>query len=279
MPTGANSDQRRKSCHVRQSSCALGAVNAKLRRMQAIVELATRLRQARQILVLTGAGISAESGIATFRDAQSGLWSRFRPEDLATPEAFRRDPELVWRWYAWRREQVAQAQPNAAHHALAELAHRVPTTLVTQNVDDLHQRAGSTDVIALHGSISRTICSVTKLEITADWLAANPGEPPRSPHHADGLARPGVVWFGENLPPEALDRANDAARACDVVLAIGTSALVYPAAGLPALAQRHGAWFAEINPQPTPLTPEADLVLAHPAGQAMPAVLNAWEDA
>jgi NAD-dependent deacetylase len=247
--------------------------------MEPLLELAARLRQARQILVLTGAGISAESGIATFRDAQSGLWSRFRPEDLATPEAFRRDPALVWRWYAWRREQVAQAQPNAAHVALAELARRTTTTLVTQNVDDLHQRAGSVDVIALHGSIARTICSVTKLDIDTAWLDAHPGEPPRSPHHADGLARPGVVWFGENLPADALDRANEAARACDVVLAIGTSALVYPAAGLPALAQRHGAWFAEINPQPTPLTPTADLAIAQAAGRVMPAVLDAWEDA
>ncbi|HSX62635.1 MAG TPA: NAD-dependent deacylase [Tahibacter sp.] len=246
--------------------------------MNPIRELAARLRQARQVLVLTGAGISAESGIATFRDAQSGLWSRFRPEDLATPEAFRRDPALVWRWYAWRREQVAQAQPNAAHRALVDIAQRVPTTLVTQNVDDLHQRAGSPDVIALHGSIARTICSVTKLNIDADWLAAHPGEPPRSPHHADGLARPGVVWFGENLPPDALDRAEAAARACDVVLAIGTSALVYPAAGLPGTAQRNGAWFAEINPQATPLTPTADLAVAQAAGTAMPAVLAAWEE-
>lgn len=247
--------------------------------MEPLLDLARRLKQAQQVLVLTGAGISAESGIATFRDAQTGLWSRFRPEDLATPEAFRRDPALVWRWYAWRREQVAQAQPNAAHVALAELARRVPATLVTQNVDDLHQRAGSADVIALHGSIARTICSVTLRDIDADWLTAHPGEPPHSPHHVDGLARPGVVWFGENLPAEALDRAETAARTCDVVLAIGTSALVYPAAGLPAIARRHGAWFAEINPQSTPLTPTADLAIARTAGSCLPALLDAWEHA
>ncbi|WP_257386451.1 SIR2 family NAD-dependent protein deacylase [Tahibacter caeni] len=247
--------------------------------MDTIHALAAQLRRARRILVLTGAGISAESGIATFRDAQDSLWARFRPEDLATPEAFRRDPALVWRWYAWRRGQVAAAQPNAAHRALVELARRRDTVLVTQNVDDLHQRAGSVDAICLHGALMRTICSVTRLEIDADWLAANPGEPPRSPHHADGLARPGVVWFGENLPADALDRANAAATQCDVVLAIGTSALVYPAAGLPGLAQRHGAWFAEINPQPTPLTPAADLVVAQPAGLALPAALAAWEEA
>ncbi|MBL8296751.1 MAG: NAD-dependent deacylase [Rhodanobacteraceae bacterium] len=246
--------------------------------MQTLHELATRLKQARRILVLTGAGISAESGIATFRDAQTGLWSRFRPEDLATPAAFQRDPALVWRWYAWRREQIAQAQPNAAHIALAELARRTSLTLVTQNVDDLHQRAGSTGVIALHGAIARTVCSVTGREISPVWLAANPGEPPRSPHHDRGLARPGVVWFGEELPAEALTAAQAAARGCDVVLAIGTSALVYPAAGLPALAQQHGAWFAEINPQPTPLTSAADLAIVQTAGYAMPAVLDAWEN-
>lgn len=247
--------------------------------MDAIRQLSARLRAARSVLVLTGAGVSAESGIATFRDAQTGLWARFRPEDLATPEAFRRDPALVWRWYAWRREQVARAQPNPAHHALAELARRVPTTLVTQNVDDLHQRAGSTDVICLHGAIARTICSQTHKDIDADWLAGHPGEPPPSPHHAAGLARPGVVWFGENLPQEALDRAVAAARRCDLVLAVGTSALVYPAAGLPALAQQHGAWFAEINPQPTPLSAAADLVVAAAAGVAMPAALADWEHA
>ncbi len=246
--------------------------------MNAIHELATRLRQARRVLVLTGAGISAESGIATFRDAQSGLWARFRPEDLATPEAFQRDPALVWRWYAWRREQVAEARPNAAHYAVAELARRVPTVLVTQNVDDLHQRAGSVDAICLHGSIARTLCSVTHRDIDADWLAANPGEPPRSPHHADGLARPGVIWFGENLPQNVLELACDAARACDVILAVGTSAMVYPAAGLPSIAQHHGAWFAEINPQATPLTPQADLVIAAPAGIALPAALTVWKE-
>lgn len=246
--------------------------------MDAIKELAAGLRRARRLLVLTGAGVSAESGIATFRDAQTGLWARFRPEDLATPEAFRRDPALVWRWYAWRREQVAQAQPNPAHYALAELARRRSTTLVTQNVDDLHQRAGSLDVVCLHGSLMRTICSRTRREIGTDWLAGQHGEPPSSPHHPEGLARPGVVWFGESLPAEALEQATAAARRCDAVLAVGTSALVYPAAGLPALAQQHGAWFAEINPQATPLSASADLVVAAAAGLALPAALAAWQE-
>jgi NAD-dependent deacetylase len=243
--------------------------------MEPLSELATRLRHARQVLVLTGAGVSAESGIATFRDAQTGLWARYRAEDLATPEAFRRDPALVWRWYQSRRDTIASATPNLAHYALAALATRTHLSLVTQNVDDLHQRAGSPDVICLHGSIMRSICSVTRLPIDAEWLTAHPGEPPPSPHHAEGLARPGVVWFGENLPQEALDRAEAAAAACDLVIAIGTSALVYPAAGLPELAQQHGAWFAEVNPQPTPLSRRANLVIRQPAGIALPALLAA----
>ncbi|TDR44108.1 NAD-dependent deacetylase [Tahibacter aquaticus] len=244
--------------------------------MEPVRQLAATLSQARRLLVLTGAGVSAESGIATFRDAQTGLWARFRPEDLATPEAFARDPALVWRWYAWRRDQIARAQPNAAHYALVEIARRLPTTLVTQNVDDLHQRAGFHDAICLHGSIARTLCSITGQAIDADWLAAHPQEPPPSPHHPRGLARPGVVWFGENLPAAALEQAYAAAADCDVVLAIGTSALVHPAAGLPAEAQRHGAWFAEINPQRTPLSGQADLCLPLAAGVALPAVLAAW---
>ena len=243
--------------------------------MDPLSELAARLRQARHVLVLTGAGVSAESGIATFRDAQTGLWARYRAEDLATPEAFRRDPALVWRWYQSRRAQIAAAAPNPAHHALAALAAQTQLSLVTQNVDDLHQRAGSSDVICLHGSIMRSICSVTRLPIAAEWLAAHPGEPPPSPHHAEGLARPGVVWFGENLPQEALDTAEAAAHDCDLVLAVGTSALVYPAAGLPELAQRNGACFAEINLETTPLTRRAALVLHQPAGIALPALMAA----
>ncbi|UXI69809.1 SIR2 family NAD-dependent protein deacylase [Tahibacter amnicola] len=243
--------------------------------MTAISHLARRLQRARHVLVLTGAGISAESGIPTFRDAQTGLWARYRPEDLATPEAFARDPALVWRWYAWRREKVAAAEPNAGHHAVAALARHVRTTLVTQNVDDLHQRAGSVDAIALHGQIAQTLCSVTRQAIAPAWLAANPGEPPASPHHPKGLARPGVVWFGENLPEDALIAAQDAAAECDVVLAIGTSGVVYPAASLPALAKSHGAYFAEINPQRTPLSPSADIVISDSAASALPAVLAA----
>jgi len=244
--------------------------------MSSLAVIAARIARARLTLVLTGAGMSAESGVPTFRDAQTGLWARFRPEELATPEAFRRDPPLVWRWYAWRRQLVAAAQPNAGHRALAELARRVPLALVTQNVDGLHQRAGSPNVICLHGDLFRNLCSVTKLPIDDAWIAAHDGEePPPSPHHPEGYARPGVVWFGENLPQDAYDAAIDAARRCDVVLSIGTSGIVHPAAGLPGEAQRHGAWFAEINPERTVLSDSADLVVADTAAHALPALLAA----
>lgn len=240
-----------------------------------VITLAARLSDARSVLVLTGAGMSAESGVPTFRDAQSGLWARFRPEDLATPHAFARDPALVWRWYAWRRELVEKAQPHAGHVALAKLAQIVPLTLVTQNVDGLHQKAGSRDVIELHGNIRRNLCSITREAIDDDWIAAHPGEPPPSPHHSQGFARPGVVWFGEALPPDALDRAFDAARRCSIVLAIGTSGVVHPAASLPLAAKQAGAFFAEINPEHTPLSDDADMVVAGTAARVLPELLRA----
>ena len=243
--------------------------------MSAVALVAARIARARHTLVLTGAGISAESGVPTFRDAQTGLWARYSPEELATPEAFRRDPTLIWRWYEWRRKLVATAEPNAGHRALAELARRVPLTLVTQNVDNMHQRAGSADVICLHGDLFRNICSITRLPIEPEWIAAHDEEPPPSPHHPDGLARPGVVWFGENLPQDALDAALAAARHCDVVLSIGTSGMVHPAAGLPGEAQRAGAWFAEINPQRTALSDSADLVVTDTAARALPTLVAA----
>jgi NAD-dependent deacetylase len=245
-------------------------------RMQSAAIVAARIARARHTLVLTGAGISAESGVPTFRDAQTGLWSRYRPEDLATPEAFRRDPALIWRWYEWRRGLVAAAAPNAGHRALADLARRVSLTLVTQNVDGMHQRAGSPGTICLHGDLFRNICSITRLAIEPEWIAAHGDEePPPSPHHPDGYARPGVVWFGENLPQDALDAALAAARRCDVVLSIGTSGMVHPAAGLPGEAQRNGAWFAEINPQRTALSDGADLVVADTAARVLPAIVAA----
>ena len=236
--------------------------------------LVETLRRARRVTVLTGAGVSAESGVPTFRDAQTGIWARFRPEELATPRAFQRDPRRVWEWYAWRRELVARAAPNAAHRALVTLEARVPEfTLITQNVDGLHARAGSRAVIELHGNLHRTKCSAEGTVVT-QWEET--GEvPPRCPRCGERL-RPDVVWFEESLPPEALARAVARSADCDVFLSIGTSTVVYPAAELPLQALAGGAQVVEINPSPTPLTARAHHVLAGPAGEILPALLAAW---
>jgi NAD-dependent deacetylase len=195
--------------------------------------------------VLTGAGISAESGVPTFRDALTGLWAQFRAEDLATPEAFARNPALVWDWYRMRREMVARAEPNAGHRALVEMEAEVPEfVLITQNVDGLHQRAGSSRPIELHGNITRARCSredtvVERWDETAD-------SPPRC-RACGAFLRPDVVWFGELLPLEALRAAEVAARHCDVFLSVGTSNLVEPAASLPWAAAAAGAEVAVLN--------------------------------
>ena len=230
------------------------------------------LRGARFVAVLTGAGISAESGLATFRDAQTGLWARFDPRELATPGAFARNPKLVWDWYAWRRECVAAARPNVAHDALVELERRSPAfTLITQNVDGLHQRAGSRNVIELHGNITRVKCS-REGTIVERWPTGD--EVPRC-SACGAYLRPDVVWFEEMLPEAALRAAEEAARRCQVMLVIGTSAEVYPAAALPALARRSGAILVEINPNPTSLSAVADYSLRVAAGSVLPALLAA----
>lgn len=238
-----------------------------------------RFRAARRVVVLTGAGISAESGVPTFRQAQTGLWARYRAEDLATPEAFERDPDLVWSWYAGRREKVLSVQPNAGHHALAALAERAPElVLVTQNVDGLHQRAGSRDVIELHGSIHRLHpfgLAQPDVDDSVDWPQP-PGEQP-SRDASGRLLRPSVVWFGEALPERALAAAIEAAERADVFLAIGTSALVQPAASLPLLARERGAWTVEVNPQETALSGQVDLVLRGAAGQILPQLVAALD--
>jgi NAD-dependent deacetylase len=236
------------------------------------LDLIHRLRQAKHVAVLTGAGISAESGVPAFREAQTGLWAKYSPEELATSQAFRRNPKLVWEWYAWRRELVSQAQPNPGHVALAELEKRVPTfTLITQNVDGLHQRAGSQNVIELHGNINRTKCFEEGVIIEA-WPPTD-DTPPRCPR-CGGYLRPDVVWFGENLPLQALEAAVAAAHTCDVFLSIGTSALVQPAASLPFYALQSGAILVEINPAETPLTTSANYVLTGPAGQILPELVH-----
>jgi NAD-dependent deacetylase len=234
--------------------------------------LIEKLAAATHVAVLTGAGVSAESGVPTFRDAQTGLWANFKPEDLATPAAFRRNPRLVWEWYAWRRERVGSVAPNPAHHALAAMQTRFPRfTLITQNVDGLHQRAGSRDVIELHGNIARTKCFeentvVTKWPETGDV-------PPKCPG-CGGMLRPDVVWFEEPLPEQAISDALAASRSCDLFLCVGTSTAVYPAASLPFEALRARATVVEINPQPTPLTPKANFVLSGPAGVILPELVK-----
>jgi NAD-dependent deacetylase len=229
-----------------------------------------RVRGARRVLALTGAGVSAESGVPTFR-GQGGLWREFRPEDLATPEAFARDPRLVWEWYAWRRETIAPLRPNAAHDALAALEHRVGEfMLATQNVDGLHAAAGSGRVLELHGSIWRLRC-VRCGRSAEDRRVPLPELPPRC--SCGALLRPDVVWFGEMLPAGAVEEAMAAARSAEVVLVIGTSSLVHPAAALPHVARAGGAFVIEINTEATPLTASADVSLRGPAAELTPALL------
>jgi NAD-dependent deacetylase len=235
--------------------------------------LVTILQHAQHVAVLTGAGVSAESGIPTFRNAQTGLWARFSPEELASPQAFRRNPRLVWEWYAWRRGLVAQAAPNPGHLALAELERRVPRlTLITQNVDGLHQRAGSSAPIELHGNIGRVICSAEGT-VVERWEAGDE-LPPRCPRCGANL-RPDVVWFGELLPEAALAAAWDAARTCDLFLSVGTSGLVEPAASLPGAAMRAGATVAVINLDVTTAARPPLYTINARSGELLPALLRA----
>lgn len=224
-----------------------------------------------RVVVLAGAGLSKASGVPTFRDAQTGLWANFRPEELATRAAFERDPQTVWRWYAWRRELIARAEPNPAHMAIAKWQTLGDVTVVTQNVDGLLQRAGG-KAVEYHGNIFRNLCLSEHRALADDaWHA---GEPPTCAT-CGAYVRPGVVWFGEAIPPEALRAGDDAAQSADVFLSIGTSALVYPAAGLAEQALRAGAVFVEINPDDTPLSSLADHRVRARAEEALPALLNA----
>lgn len=237
-----------------------------------------RLTGVRRLAVLTGAGMSAESGVPTFRDAQSGLWSRFDPMRLASPEGFRADPALVWRWYAWRRQLVATAQPNAGHLALARAAGGFESLrIVTQNVDGLHQRAGSRDVIEIHGNILRTCCLDECGVSYARPEDLPAGEPPRCPG-CGGWLRPGVVWFGEMLDAQILHAAEAALRSAEALLVVGTSGLVYPAAGLPLLARRAGAAVVIINPEPSGIDSAADLVVRGTAAAVLPDLLGDGQD-
>lgn len=231
------------------------------------------LSRAKHVVVATGAGVSAGSGIATFRDRQDGLWSKFRPEDLATPEAFRRDPALVWDWYQWRRRQLSGVAPNPGHYALARLEQMLPGfTLVTQNVDGLHDKAGSRNLIEFHGNIRRNRCSDEGT--VSEWNPDEPARPPRCPG-CGAYLRPDVVWFGEALDVSVLTAAVAAVSKCDVFLSVGTSSLVEPAASLAARARDNGAFIAEINPEPTPLTAAADAAMRGPSEELLPTLLDA----
>lgn len=240
-----------------------------------LVRAAAILAAARCITVLTGAGVSAESGVATFRDAQTGLWSRFDPQQLASQEGFAADPGLVWRWYTHRLAMVEAAQPNPGHWALARLELLVPQfLLVTQNVDDLHERAGNHRVIHLHGHIGRFHCNGCQTPYTL-----RPGDreaplPPTCPHCTDYI-RPSVVWFGEMLPEQEMQEAWRAAEQCDVLLVIGTSGVVYPAAQLPAIARRRGAHIIEINTERSALSDLASVLLLGPSGELLPSLMDA----
>ncbi|MCB9160553.1 MAG: NAD-dependent deacylase [Caldilineaceae bacterium] len=240
----------------------------------ALAEAAGRVAHAQRVACLTGAGVSAESGVATFRDAQTGLWSRFNPQQLASQAGFAADPDTVWQWYMARLDAADAAQPNLGHVALAQLAQLVPHfELITQNVDDLHERAGSSDVIHLHGSIARFRCNRCGQPhaLTAAERAAT--TPPRCRHCGERV-RPAVVWFGELLPEAALHAAWRAAETCDVMLVVGTSGVVYPAAQLPFVAKEQGATVIEINPEPG-VAAVADVVLAGPSGEVAPALVRA----
>jgi NAD-dependent deacetylase len=245
-----------------------------------IKQAAEKLHNAKQIAVLTGAGVSKESGVPTFRDALDGLWAKYDPTELATPQAFQKNPTLVWNWYTFRRGLVKGAKPNPGHIALAQIEQRYPKTkIITQNVDDLHEQAGSKHVIHLHGNIAGNKCASdckgvpTYIDISAlDWDEDAP--PPRCPH-CQAYVRPDVVWFGEMLPRHALEDASRLSQLCDVMLVVGTSGLVTPAASLPGVARDTGATIIEVNPDHSAITRIAHIKLDGPSGETLPQVVEA----
>jgi len=243
-------------------------------------QAARALAKAGSVVVSSGAGMSRESGIPTFRDAMEGLWARFDPQQLATEAGFRADPRRVWSWYAWRRERVAGARPNPGHLAVAEMEALVPRlVVVTQNVDGLHGEAGSTDVVELHGNLRRVKCLDRGHPYEGPLPPfAEEQDPPPCPACGSPL-RPDVVWFGEMLPADAVERAWSLAEGCDVLLLIGTSGTVWPAAELPRVARSRGAVVIEVNPEPSKLTPVANVFLQGPAGKVLPALLDAMRAA
>lgn len=231
-----------------------------------------KLKIAKRVVVLTGAGVSAESGIPTFRDAQVGLWEKYNPEELASPDGFKANPKLVWGWYEYRREIVRKNNPNPAHYALVELEKKIPSTLiVTQNVDEYHALAGNKNILELHGKIMENRC-FKEGHLLKEQELDHRTIPPRCPCGA--YARPGVVWFGESLPSDALSEAFNQARNCDVCLVIGTAGVVQPAASIPYYAKQANAFLIEVNNLPSALTPIMDVFLQGKAGEVMPKLVG-----
>ncbi len=239
------------------------------------LEAAARLlHQAKRIVCLTGAGASAESGIATFRTANTGLWSHFNSQQLASQEGFAANPGMVWQWYMHRLAAVEAAHPNAGHLALAQLEKQKPAfTLVTQNVDNLHERAGSRHVLHLHGRITHFYCNVCSVAHELQPAERHASLPPHCPS-CGGAIRPAVVWFGETLPARVLDKAWQASERCDLFLVVGTSGVVNPAAQLPLVAQQHGAHLIDINPEVTPIAERADIRLPGRGGFVLSRLLQ-----
>lgn len=238
-------------------------------------KLLNRLKSAYTITVLTGAGISAASGVPTFR-GEEGLWKKFKPEELANFNAFMQNPELVWEWYNWRRQLIMDVKPNLGHYALVDMEKLFPEfTLITQNVDNLHQEAGSQKIIELHGNIMRDKCAECSRPYSGEWDSEK--EIPKCPE-CGGLIRPDVVWFGELLPSDAIQTAQEAAMQCEVFFSVGTSAVVEPAASLPYIAKGNGAYVVEINPEETPLTPVCDEHVGMAADQFLPMLVIELEN-
>lgn len=238
-------------------------------------QAADLLAQVERVVVLTGAGVSKESGLPTFREAQEGLWAQYDPEELASLEGFRRNPELVWTWYQQRRAMYGAVAPNPAHRAIAELEQLVPAVVVvTQNIDNLHQQAGSSDVVELHGNIWSYKCLVAGHRLRLTELPETDEVPPACPY-CGSLVRPDVVWFGELLPEQALRRALAESRRCGAMLVVGTSAVVRPAALLPFEAADHSSFIVEVNPNPSGATDLADVFLQGPAGTVLPQLIDA----
>ncbi len=244
---------------------------------QLILQAAQALARAQRVVCLTGAGVSAESGVATFRNAQTGLWSQFDAQQLASQAGFAADPGLVWRWYMDRLQTLEQTRPNPGHWAMAQLEQRIPTfTLVTQNVDDLHERAGSRSVLHIHGRITHMRCNICEFVHSLQEAERTQTMPPLC-WQCGGYIRPDVVWFGEALPARITDLAWRATERCDVMLVVGTSGVVYPVAQLPLLAQQRGATVIDVNPDCTPISELADLFLQGTSGEILPQLVQALD--